>query len=74
MQYGTATEGSALVYEHRWKPGDVVLIDNRQVLHSTTLYGNDQHDAGQQLMHHVSLRGRRPQEGRTDVGVLHRAV
>ena len=40
----------------------------------TTPYGNDQHDHGQQLMHHVSLRGRRPQEGWTDVGVLHRAV
>ena len=74
LQYGTATEESALVYEHRWKRGDVVLMDNRQVLHSTTPYGNEQYDPGRQLMHHVSLRGRRPQQGWTDVGVLRRAV
>ena len=70
LQYGTATEESALVYEHRWKRGDVVLMDNRQVLHSTTPYGNDRTNPGRQLMHHVSLRGRRPQPGWTDVGVL----
>jgi len=70
LQYGTATEESALVYEHRWKRGDVVLMDNRQILHSTTPYGNHQHDPGRQLMHHVSLRGRRPQPGWTDVGAL----
>ena len=74
LQYGTATEESALVYEHRWKRGDVVLMDNRQVLHSTTPYGNDQRNHGRQLMHHVSLRGRRPQEGWTDAGVLRGAV
>jgi len=74
LQYGTATEESALVYEHRWKRGDVVLMDNRQVLHSTTPYGNEQHDHGRQLMHHVSLRGRRPQQGWTDVGVLSRSA
>ena len=74
LQYGTATEESALVYEHRWKRGDVVLMDNRQVLHSTTPYGNDQRERGRQLMHHVLLRGRRPQRGWTDVGVLRRAV
>jgi len=70
LQYGTATEETALVYEHRWKPGDVVLMDNRQVLHSTTPYENDRSGHGRQLMHHISMRARRPQEGWTDVGVL----
>jgi len=70
LRYGTATEETALVYEHRWKPGDVVLMDNRQVLHSTTPYANDGPGRGQQLMHHISMRARRPQRGWTDVGVL----
>ena len=70
LGYGTATTKTALVYAHRWKAGDLVLIDNRQVLHSTTPYENDKNDQGRQLMHHISLRARRPQEGWTDVGVL----
>ena len=70
LQYGTATRETALVYEHRWKPGDLVLMDNRQVLHSTTPYENDRYGHGRQLMHHVSMRARRPQRGWTDVGVL----
>ena len=74
LQYGTATEETALVYEHRWKPGDVVLMDNRQVLHSTTPYENDGHGRGRQLMHHISMRARRPQEGWTDAGVLRRVA
>ena len=72
LQYGTATEETALVYEHRWKPGDVVLMDNRQILHSTTPYECDRHGRGRQLMHHISMRARRPQQGWTDVGVLRR--
>ena len=70
LQYGTATGDTALVYAHRWKPGDLVLMDNRQILHSTTPYENDRHARGRQLMHHISMRARRPQEGWTDVGVL----
>ena len=70
LQYGTATADTALVYEHQWKAGDVVLIDNRQVLHSTTPYQNDNDDQGQQLMHHTSMKARRPQPGWTDVGAL----
>ena len=72
LRYGTAVEETALVYEHRWQPGDVVLMDNRQVLHSTTPYANDRHGRGRQLMHHVLMKARRPQEGWTDVGVLRR--
>ena len=74
LRYGTATEETSLVYEHRWKPGDLVLMDNRQVLHSTTPYANDRHGRGRQLMHHISMRARRPQEGWTGVGVLRRAA
>ena len=70
LRYGTATEETALVYEHRWKPGDVVLMDNRQVLHSTTPYENGRLGHSRQLMHHISMRARRPQHGWTDVGVL----
>ena len=70
LRYGTATGETPLVYEHRWKPGDLVLMDNRQVLHSTTPYENDRLGHGRQLMHHISMRARRPQEGWTDVGVL----
>ncbi len=74
LQYGTATADTALVYEHQWKAGDVVLIDNRQVLHSTTPYQNHDDDHGQQLMHHISMKARRPQPGWTDVGALHAPV
>ena len=70
LQYGTATGDTALVYAHQWKPGDVVLMDNRQVLHSTTPYQNDDDDHGQQLMHQISMKARRPQRGWTDVGAL----
>ena len=70
LHYGTAAEETALVYEHRWKPGDVVLMDNRQILHSTTPYANGDHGRGQQLMHHIAMRARRPQRGWTDVWVL----
>ena len=70
LQYGTATEETALVYEHRWKPGDLVLMDNRQVLHSTTPYEYDRLGHSRQLMHHISMRARRPQRGWTDIGVL----
>ena len=74
LHYGTATRETALVYEHRWKQGDVVLMDNRQILHSTTPYANDRHGRGRQLMHHISMRARRPQQGWTDVGVLRGAA
>ena len=70
MQYGTATQDTALVYEHQWKVGDVALMDNRQVLHSTTPYPNEHDNHGQQLMHHISVKARRPQPGWTDVGAL----
>ena len=74
LHYGTATQETALVYEHRWRQGDVVLMDNRQVLHSTTPYANDRHGRGRQLMHHISMRAQRPQQGWTDVGVLRGAA
>lgn len=70
LQYGTATGDTGLVYAHQWKAGDLVLMDNRQVLHSTTPYQNDDNDHGQQLMHQISLKARRPQPGWTDVGAL----
>ena len=70
LHYGTATGATELVYAHHWKAGDVVLMDNRQVLHSTTPYKNDNDDHGQQLMHQISLKARRPQQGWTDVGPL----
>lgn len=70
MRYGTATQDTALVYEHRWKAGDVTLIDNRHVLHSTTPYPNERDDHGQQLMHHISVKARRPQPGWSGVGIL----
>jgi len=74
LQYGTDTTESDLVYEHRWKPGDVVLIDNRAMLHSTTPYANDDSDQGQQLMHHISIKAKRPQPGWTDLGVLSQGI
>ena len=70
MRFGTATQDTALVYQHQWQAGDVALMDNRQMLHSTTPYPNEHEEPGQQLMHHISVKARKPQSGWSGVGAL----
>ena len=45
------------VYAHKWRPGDMVIWDNRTMLHSTTpyTYGNER-----RLMHRTGLNGPSP--------------
>ena len=43
-------------YRHRWQPGDVVLWDNRCVLH----YAIHDHGDTARLLHRVTVRGERP--------------
>ena len=54
----------------QWKAGDFVVMDNRTTMHSTTPYPNDDNDTGRQLVHHASMKARRPQPGWTDRGPL----
>jgi alpha-ketoglutarate-dependent taurine dioxygenase len=44
------------VYRHRWQPGDVLLWDNRCMLHRAQ--GFD--DAHARVMHHVRVAGEGP--------------
>ena len=71
LSYGlNGTTDTELVYEHKWKAGDLVLMDNRATMHSTTPYENDDADAGRQLVQHASMKARRPQPRWTDCGPL----
>lgn len=75
LSYGiNGTSDTQLVYEHQWKTGDLVLMDNRATMHSTTPYANDGEDSGRQLVHHASMKARRPQAGWTDRGPLRTAA
>lgn len=62
MAPGTA---DAHVYAHKWRPGDLMVWDNRCVLHSTTpyTYANER-----RLMHRVGLNG--PERVLADAGRL----
>ena len=41
-------------YAHRWRPGDLILWDNRSAMHKATAYDEIKH---RRLMHRVSLAG-----------------
>ena len=60
----------AVASQHYWKPGDLLLMDNRVTMHSTTPYENGDADHGRQLVHHASMKAKRPQEGWTGRGPL----
>ena len=60
----------AVATQHHWKAGDLLLMDNRVTMHSTTPYENGDADHGRQLMHHASMKAKRPQEGWTGKGPL----
>lgn len=47
-----------LVYRHRWRPGDLVLIDNRACLH---LAQRDYDTEAGRVMHRIIIEGDRPQ-------------
>ncbi|MEV5886556.1 TauD/TfdA family dioxygenase [Streptomyces sp. NPDC052020] len=42
-------------YRHQWRPGDIVLWDNRSAMHRATYYD---HVAHRRLMHRTTLAGR----------------
>lgn len=46
-----------LVYRHRWKVGDVVIWDNRGLLHAATPYDKEN---DRRLVWRISVRGERP--------------
>jgi taurine dioxygenase len=45
------------VYAHKWRPKDLVIWDNRGLLHSATEYERDKY---RRLMHRLSVVGERP--------------
>ena len=45
------------VYRHRWRPGDVVVWDNRGVLHAATPYDKE---GDHRLVWRISVKGERP--------------
>ncbi len=45
------------VYRHKWKAGDVVVWDNRGLLHAATPYDQEAH---RRLVWRISIRGERP--------------
>ncbi len=46
-----------VIYRHKWEPNDIVLWDNRAVLH---LAYRDYDHTEQRIMHRVLLKGDRP--------------
>ncbi|MDR3513562.1 MAG: TauD/TfdA family dioxygenase [Caulobacteraceae bacterium] len=46
-----------LVYSHAWRPGDLVVWDNRTMVHRATEYDRGRY---RRLMHRVTVRGERP--------------
>src|SRR5690606_26924401 len=49
-------EQDRFVYHHRWRPGDLVLWDNRCVLHARTAFD----PAARRILRRVTVRGERP--------------
>jgi alpha-ketoglutarate-dependent taurine dioxygenase len=45
------------VYAHKWRPKDLVIWDNRGLLHTATGYEKDRY---RRLMHRLSVIGERP--------------
>ena len=44
-------------YSHRWRPGDVLIWDNRSALHQATF---DFDPSQRRYLHRIMLRGDRP--------------
>jgi taurine dioxygenase len=55
-------EYPGLTYSHRWCPGDLMVWDNRRVIHSATFYNYDGHP---RLLHHICGAGRARQQAST---------
>jgi len=47
----------AFVYTHHWKPGDLLLWDDRMTLHRASLYDDDKYE---RLVYRIWVRGERP--------------
>lgn len=45
------------VYSHKWRPRDLVIWDNRGLLHRATPFDKQRH---RRVMHRISVRGERP--------------
>jgi len=52
----THTMQLKLVYEHRWRVGDVLMWDNRCVMHRREAFD----DSTRRIMHRTQLKGDRP--------------
>jgi taurine dioxygenase len=57
--FAAATE-EAIIYRHRWQPGDLVLWDNRAVIHLATPVPTGQ----RRTMHRTTVRGTVPRAAR----------
>ena len=51
-----ATETPAHIYEHVWRPGDLLIWDNRCTLHART----DFDPAERRVLRRMAIRGQRP--------------
>ncbi|WP_433309011.1 TauD/TfdA dioxygenase family protein [Micromonospora sp. CA-269861] len=56
LLYAHLTKPEHLV-RHRWRPGDVVMWDNRSTAH----YANRDYGSARRVVHRITLRGDRPQ-------------
>ncbi|MEW2146299.1 TauD/TfdA family dioxygenase [Micromonospora vinacea] len=56
LLYAHLTKPEHLV-RHRWRPGDVVMWDNRSTAH----YANRDYGGARRVVHRITLRGDRPQ-------------
>ncbi|KAI9022098.1 S-2,4-dichlorophenoxypropionate/alpha-ketoglutarate dioxygenase [Hyaloraphidium curvatum] len=58
-------------YEHRWAPGDVVIWDNRCMLHRARPYDYDGHE---RTLYHVRIAGEPATEAAVNFAEMHRGV
>lgn len=46
------------IYKHRWRPGDLVIFDNRSCLHTPFPYAYDDYPRTRRLLHQIIIGGR----------------
>jgi taurine dioxygenase len=60
QQLFAAVENPDFIYEHRWRPGDLVMWDNRAVLHARRDFDPRQ----SRVLRRVTVKGTRPEAAR----------